>query len=375
MIYISILIAVIYFVLISTFIIGFEKITLFKNKNLEPKNKFSIIIPFRNEAHNLKNLLTSLYNLNYPTNYFEVLLIDDNSSDNYLDIVHRFTRKNRLLSIRVLQKTEIINTPKKDAINLGIKNASFDWVVTTDADCIVPNNWLYIFNQQIEESNSLFISAPVKFIKQKGLLYHFQNLNFISLIGSTIGSFGIAKPFLCNGANLCYNKAAFYQVKGYWGNSKIASGDDVFLLEKMKTAFPKKISYIKSEEAIVQTNSENTLNCFLNQQIRWASKSTAYKSLFSKFVGTIVLSINLVLITLLITTIINPFFWKLLILIFIQKLFLDFLLIYKTATFLKSTQSLKHYMISSILHPFFIIFIGILSLFKNYEWKGRVFKK
>jgi len=375
MIYIFLFIAVIYFLLILIFIVGFDKIKLIQNKNAPHKNKFSIIIPFRNEAHNLSNLLTSLYNLNYPANYFEVFLIDDNSSDNYLDVINSFTTKSGALSIRILRNSETIDSPKKNALNLGIKNASFDWIVTTDADCIVPENWLNLFNQQIEEKQSVFISAPVKFTNKNGLLFHFQNLNFISLIGSTIGSFGINKPFMCNGANLCYNKSAFLQVDGFQGNSEIASGDDVFLLQKMKAIFPSKISYLKSEESIVETRSENNINSFLNQQIRWASKSTAYKNWFSKFVGISVLAINLALIISLVTTIIDLVFWKFLFLIFFQKLFFDFLLIYKTATFLKSTQSLKYYIFTSIVYPFFIIFIGIISLFKNYEWKGRVFKK
>jgi cellulose synthase/poly-beta-1,6-N-acetylglucosamine synthase-like glycosyltransferase len=375
MIYIFVFIAVIYFVLISSFIFGFEKIHLVKNKNLEPKNRFSIIIPFRNEAHNLSNLIASLYNLNYPTNYFEIILVNDASTDDYKSVIDTFKKENLSLNIQFINSLRASNSPKKDALNTAIKKTNFNWIVTTDADCVVPNNWLNIFNQHIEESKSLFISAPVKFNDKNNFLYHFQNLNLISLIGSTIGSFGIGKPIMCNGANLCYKKDAFLEVNGFEGNTKIASGDDVFLLEKMKTAFPNKISYLKSEEAIVETNSENTINSFLNQQIRWASKSTAYKSLFSKFVGITVLSMNLVLIILLIITITNPIFWKFLIVLFIQKLFIDFLLIYKTATFLKSMLSLKYYLITSILHPFFIIFIGISSFLKTYTWKGRIFKK
>ena len=375
MIYIPLLISVLYLVLIITFIIGFGNVDTIKNKNVTPKNTFSILVPFRNEAHNLPNLLTSLYNLKYPSHLFEVLLIDDNSSDNYLDIVNSFTTKDGAVSIRILRSSKIKNSPKKDAINLGVKNANFKWIITTDADCIVPKNWLLLFNQHIEEEQSLFISAPVKFKKQHGVLFHFQNLNFTSLIGSTIGGFGIGKPFMCNGANLCYSKDAFFKVKGFEGNSKIASGDDVFLLEKMKDAFPNKTSYLKSTKAIVQTNPENNLNSFFNQQIRWASKSTAHKSTFSKFIGLTVFTMNLVLITMLIATILNPLLWKYLVLIFIQKLVVDFILILKTSSFLKTTNSLKYYIFTSLLYPFFIIFIAVLSQFKSYEWKGRKFNK
>lgn len=180
---------------------------------------------------------------------------------------------------------------------------------------------------------------------------------------------------MCNGANLCYNKAAFIKLKGFDGNLEIASGDDIFLLEKMNTAFPNKTKYLKSKEAIVKTNAEANLTSFFNQQIRWASKASAYKSNFSKFVGLTVLTNNIILITLLITTILNPSFWTFLLLVFLQKLVVDFLLILKTSSFLNNEKSLKYFVISFIVYPFFIISTGVLSLFKSYEWKGRRFRK
>ena len=371
MIYSLAFIALLYTLVIIAFIIGFDKIPIVKNKNTKPKHKFSIVIPFRNETENLASLLTSLYKLNYPFDFFEIFLIDDHSSDNYLEIINSFTTKNGIVSIRILQNRKQSISPKKDAINLGLKYASFDWIVTTDADCIVPKNWLQLFNQHIEEKQSLFISAPVKFKNNNTLLFHFQNLNFISLIGSTIGSFGIKKPFMCNGANLCYNKTAFNKVNGFEGNSTIASGDDVFLLEKMNAIFPTKVSYLKAKEAIVETNSESKFTQFINQQIRWASKSSAYKSSFAKFVGITVLAINLLIVTLFIASILNLLLWKYTLMLFIQKLVFDMLLISKTASFLSCTKSIKYVLLTSMFYPFFIVYVGIFSLFKNYEWKGR----
>ena len=375
MIYFSILISIIYFVLILAFIIGFDKIELIQNKNTTPKNSFSIVVPFRNEAPNLTQLLNSLLAINYLTELFEILLVNDDSKDNFKIIIESFKQQNPSLNIQLINNKISANSPKKDAITLAIKKSKFEWIVTTDADCIVPENWLQLFNQYIGEKQPLLISAPVKFKGQNTFLYHFQNLNFNSLVGSTIGSFGLKKPFMCNGANLCYKKETFFTVNGFEGNSKIASGDDVFLLEKINTAFPNKACYLKSNEAIVQTNSETNLKSFFNQQIRWASKSTAYKSDFSKFVGLTILGMNLMLIALLFLVIINPLFWKYLLIICIQKLFFDFLLIFKTSLFLKNTHSLKYTIFISILYPFFIVYIGVLSLFKSYNWKGRNFSK
>ena len=375
MIFTGIAISLLYLLLIMAFIIGFEKVALMKSNNAVPKNRFSIIIPFRNEAHNLPDLLQSLSELNYPSDLFEILLVNDDSQDNFMTIVEEFTKQNQNLNFHLLQNIRKTNSPKKNAINTAINFSNFEWIITTDADCIVPKLWLQIFNLFIEETQPVFISAPVKFSTQNSLLSHFQNLNFTSLMGSTIGGFGIEKPFMCNGANLCYRKDAFLKLKGFENNTNIASGDDIFLMEKMFKAYPNKVKILKSAEAIMETKSENTWKLFINQQIRWASKSASYKSLFAKFVGIVVFLENLLVLILGISAMLFPKFWLYFLFLFVLKILVDFILIAQTSIFLKNTKSLKHYLIVSLLYPFFIVYIGCLSLFKNYEWKGRSFMK
>ena len=375
MIYLSILISIIYLALIIAFIIGFKKVELIKDKNTAPKNRFSVIIPFRNEALNLPDLLLSLSVLNYPADLFEILLINDDSEDFFSDIIEEFTRENPNLNLRLINNIRKTNSPKKDAINTAINESKFEWIVTTDADCMIPKLWLLLFNQFIEDEQPLFISAPVKFREQHSFLFHFQNLNFISLMGSTLGGFGLKKPFMCNGANLCYRKDAFFKLKGFEDNTHIASGDDIFLMEKMSIAFPEKIKFLKSDEAIVKTNTENNWKLFLNQQIRWASKSTSYKSMFAKFVGLCVFLENLIVLILGISVLLFPKFWIYFMLVLTIKIIVDFILITQTSIFLKNTKSLIYYLPTSLLYPFFIVFTGCLSVLKNYEWKGRSFTK
>ena len=357
------------------FIIGFEKVETVKNNDTVPKNRFSIVIPFRNEAHNLPGLLKSISIINYPSELFEILLVNDDSQDYFNMIIEEFTNRNPSLNFQLLKNIRKTNSPKKDAINTAINLSNFEWIVTTDADCVVPVNWLKLFNQFIDEEKPFFISAPVKFRAQNSFLFHFQNLNFTSLMGSTIGGFGTEKPIMCNGANLCYRKETFLELRGFKGNTEIASGDDIFLLEKMFKAYPNKVKFLKSEETIVKTKAENTWKLFINQQIRWASKSASYKSIFAKFVGIVVFSENLLVLVLGIYAMLFPQNWLYFILVFTLKIIVDFMLIAQTAVFLKNTKSLKYYLFVSFLYPFFIVYIGCLSLFKNYEWKGRSFKK
>jgi len=375
MIYFAIFILVIYIALITSFIIGFHKIKKFPKPTFQLKNEFSILIPFRNEEDNLNHLLNSFLNLSYQTYLFEILLINDASDDNSCKIIQQFQLEHSQLNITLLNSHRKSSSPKKDAINTAIEIAQFNWIVSTDADCEVPQNWLLLFNDFIETEKSLFISGPIKFKEEKSFLFHFQNLHFLSLIGSTIGSFGIKKPFLCNGANLCYNKQAFKELKGFEGNSNMASGDDIFLLEKFVKKYPEHTHFLKSKDAIVTTKSEISWNSFFNQQLRWTSKSSAYNNRFSIFVGFTVLVTNLIVLITGISLILEPNNWKFFISILLQKMFFDILLIEKTASFLNNKKSLKYFPIMSIIYPIFILVIGFFSFFKKFEWKGRKFKK
>lgn len=334
-----------------------------------PKTKFSIIVPFRNEEQNLPVLLESLSNLNYPTDFFEVILVDDNSELRFQISEFRF-------KIVVVDNVRTSNSPKKDAISTAIPLAKYEWIITTDADCIVKKNWLFVLDQFIHLGNSEMVCGVLTYKYQNTFLHHFKQLDFASLQGATIGSFGINKPFMCNGANFAYTKKLFLTLKGFEGNDIIASGDDVFLLQKAVEQFPEKVSYLKSYETIVATKPLNNWKDLFHQRVRWASKTKVYKSNFGKILGLIVLCGNLGFIFLLfsffscfyaLTAIFDTIFFGILFL----KFYIDYILIQKTQNFLQTNS--KYALLSSFLYPFFSVAVAIYSLFGKYEWKGRRF--
>ena len=374
MILLTVLISLAYSVLIISFIIGFDAIEYF-NVKAQPIHKFSIIIPFRNEAKNLPDLLHSISEINYPKDFFEILLVDDNSTDNFKTIIDGFKASFPQLNISLLQNEYNSASPKKNAIKTAVSKSKVDWILTTDADCEVPKNWLQTFNAYIKKNGSVFIAAPVKFKYKTSLLFTFQQLNLTSLIGSTIGSFGIEKPIMCNGANLCYSKKAFNKVNGFEDNEKFASGDDVFLLEKMIKEYPKRVHYLKSKDALVTTKSEKTWKDFFNQQIRWAGKSSGYQNKFTKFVGLTVFLENLILILLFALSLLTYNYSLTLLIAFVMKFTLDYTLIFKIKKILSIKNQVFFYILSNIIYPFFAVSIGITSLVKGYTWKDRNYKK
>ena len=378
MIFFVLFISITYYILIILLIIGFEKVSVFvtdisKNSELQ---KFTILIPFRNEAKNIANIANSLSKLNYPISHFEIIWINDQSTDNSVPLLTEFIIKNH--HWKMIDNQRKSNSPKKDAISTAIRQANNEWVVTTDADCIVPMNWLHSFNQYLisQKKQIKMIAAPVAYQVNNTFLQQFQHIDFLSLIGTTIGAFGMHNPFMCNGANLCYSKQTFFEVNGFDGNDTISSGDDVFLLEKFHEKYPKEIFYLKSKDAIVYTKPVETIKKLVNQRIRWASKTSSTKNIFSKIVGILVLLMNVITIFLLIYGLINLLFGfvivglKFLIMV-LMKSTIDYLLINKTAVFTNQQVKLKDYLLSALLYPFFVTYVFIRSLTKKSVWKGR----
>lgn len=355
-----------YAFVIGSFYKGLIKTKPFLVTKESSKNSYSILIALRNEENNLHDLFESLKNLDYNKDKYEIIFINDHSEDSSLDLLNKFKIENPHTQIQISNNDGV---GKKTAISKGVLNSNYDWILTTDADCKVPTKWIQIFDTLLQKKQYKYISGPVSLNTSNSFLNQFQNLEFLSLQGSTIGSYAINKPFMSNGANSCFNKSVFLEQNGYNGNETIASGDDVFLLEKIITKYPKEVSFINSKDAIVSTQSENTWKGLINQKIRWAAKSTSYKNKFGILVGVTVFISNLLLLILLI------FNWKLAFLLFVSKLLIDFLFIQKTVQFFKKKLSIFPFLLSSILYPVFSVWVFILSQFKGFEWKGRTLKK
>jgi biofilm PGA synthesis N-glycosyltransferase PgaC len=378
----SITLIIVYLLLIGLLIYGFDKVDDFKFQDLPAKTKFSIVIPFRNEAKNLPKLLASIIALNYSKSLFEVILVDDDSEDDSVAIIEKIlntksSKKNFAIidNIRIIKNIRTSNSPKKDAITAAITVSKFNWIITTDADCILPTFWLDTFDEYIQTKNPNCIVAPVRYQGKNSFFNRFQTLDILSLQGATLGGFGLGRPFMCNGANFGYQKSVFKAVDGFKGNNEIASGDDLFLLEKFINRDSGKVNYIKSIDAVVTTNPVKHFPDLIHQRVRWASKTSRYKSWFAKGVGIIVLLGNLVCLALIPAVILEYATLKIAIALFIIKCCIDFLLLFKISRFLKQETLLLSYLFSSLLYPFFSVYIVLLSLVKSYEWKGRSFKK
>ena len=379
--FICFFIILVYLIVITLLNYGFNKVNEFKLQDLEPKTKFSIVVPFRNEANNLPHFLGSISKLNYPNSHFEVILVNDNSDDNSVEVIKNvldtFRPKGQNAGtkmFKIMNSDRISDSPKKDAIATAIAIAKYDWIITTDADCILHKYWLDTLDEFIQTYKVKAVCGPVRFTGRASFFNRFQIIDTLSLQGATVGSFGLNKPILCNGANFAYRTDYFAKVDGFKDNDAIASGDDIFLLQKFLKNDPTSVKFLKSNKAVVTTLVAPNFKTYLQQRLRWASKAKHYQSTLPKLIGLLVFLSNLVIIVLLPISLLELISFKSAALLVFIKFSIDLLLIFKTARFLEQETVLLSYVFVSIMYPFISVYIAIKSLFGSYEWKGRAFK-
>lgn len=351
---------------------GVGELSVFSSEIATNKTRFSIVIPFRNEANNLPQLLKSIEEIKYPSSHFEVILVNDESCDNSAEIVTAIISKSKF-SIRLLQNKRISNSPKKDAITEAIKHAKHEWIVTTDADCNLPKTWLQTYNTFIAHHSPKMICGPVLYNTNGNFLQNFQQLDGLSLQAVTMGSLGFKRPLLCNGANLAYTKSAFNQVKGFSGNNHIASGDDIFLLDKIKTAFPNRVMFLKSKEAIVTTQPQHSFKAIINQRVRWASKTSKQKNIAAQLLGVLVFLISILIVLFPLVLLFDPHNFEYYLILLSLKITADYLLIYHSAKFFGVRVSAISFIFRTFLYAAIVVTVVFRSLKGGYSWRGRSF--
>ena len=380
---ISILLFLIYASLIIYYRQGWVSIPEFDDSRQAPEltTKISVIIPARNEEQNINACLDSMCKQSYPLPLFEVIVVNDHSTDKTPVLVDAYTGRN-IKRIDLADHVETVsNAYKKKAIEAGIGQATGELIITTDADCIVPPKWLHTFASFYESYHPAFIAAPVSINCGNRFIEKFQALDFMVLQGITGAAVHKQMHNMCNGANLAYEKTAFEAVNGFKDIDNIASGDDMLLMHKIYKRYPTKLLFLRSKDVIVQTAPVHSVREFFQQRIRWASKADKFgdRSLFP--VLLIVYLFNLMMLIMPVTAIFNNaqlsivncqlsifgvWLWML-----ILKTLIELIFLYPVAKFFGKQNMLKIFPVMQPLHIIYTIIAGWLGKFGSYEWKGR----
>lgn len=339
------------------------------DKMKKPSIRFSIIIPARNEEQHIGALLEALRLQDYDRDLWEVLVVDDDSTDDTANKVKRFEEV-RLISA----KDDGTLAYKKRALSQGIAQSRFEWILTTDADCLPGPHWLSSLAQFIEKENPRMVVAPVRMIGNGSLLSIFQSLDFMILQGITAAAVHGKTLNMCNGANLAYRRSDFDEVNGFAGIDHIASGDDMLLMQKIQGTYPGSARYILCPEAIVGTRPAPNWKAFFRQRIRWASKARYYKQASLFTVLLLVYLFNLSIPFLLVLSFFHlSALWVGLGLL-VLKTMVEFPFVFSIARFYDSQDNLRYFPFFQPMHIAYTLVAGWLGQFGRYEWKGRLVK-
>lgn len=364
----------IYAVLIFSYRKWFLQLAVFKPVPASHSTRFTVIVPARNESGNIENCVNAILQQSYPGELFELIVVDDHSTDNTAQIVTALQSQYpnlKLIKLADVLQGKLLNAYKKKAIDTAIAQSTGDWIMTTDADCTMGKDWLSTYAAYIEQNNPAFVAAAVIFKNTGSFIAVFQCLDFISLQGITAAAVFAGFHSMCNGANLAYKKQVFHAVGGFKGIDKIASGDDMLLMHKIKKQYPDKVGYLFAQEAIVSTLPMPDWKSFLNQRIRWASKADKYNDKGIIAVLACVYLLNFFLLFFPLLGIINLQFLLYWIVLVSIKTIVELTFMIPAAKFFEQQKILRWFPVMQVFHMAYTVAAGWLGKFGSYKWKER----
>ena len=363
-------ITIAYLIVIGIITYGWFSLSTFEREHENSNGvTISVVVAVRNESANIENLLKQLVNQSYDNRYFEIIIIDDHSADNTIQLINRFKSENSNVKIELVIA---LGKGKKNAIREGIAMSTAQLIVTTDGDCKVVRQWLQSIVNYYISSGCKLILGPVVYESEKSILQKLFSLDFASLVASGAGSAGAGLPLMGNGANLVFERDIFTAANGSSDTDKFASGDDVFLVHNVTRKYgAKAVGFLRSRDAIVSTLSPVNLTEFFSQRSRWASKAVGYSMVWPVVVSLTVFLFNMLLFILLFGSLYFSWLLPVYFLIIITKFVIDAPLVFSFLSFTEK-QNLKPLLfLMEFVYPVYIMIAAITSFLFRFEWKGR----
>tara|TARA_B100000676_G_C18053691_1_gene832893 strand:- start:278 stop:1399 length:1122 start_codon:yes stop_codon:yes gene_type:complete len=360
-----------YSLIISFFFIG---LFIYKESRVSKKKFLSIVIPTLNEEDNIKNIISDLKKQSYPTNLFEIIIIDDNSKDNTVKIIKSYQRN--MNNLKLLSSSDDKYSKlnfKKKPLSIGINNARGEIILLTDADCRIPRKWI--------ETMSSYFTDEVGFVighSQLKTFYtnqeKFEALDFLLLSSAGRSSSQLNFPLACTGQNIAYRKKAFFEVNGFNDFANALGGDDTFLMELIKKKTNWKIVYAVDKDSYVRTNPCNNWKEFFSQRKRWASDALFFKNENPFFFIMMLITFfsNLLPLILFISSFLNSNYIMLLFNVLFLKMFVEFLLTFKATSLFQLKELRLSFIFWFFIQIPYVIYMSINTLFfNNKKWGGR----
>ena len=258
------------------------------NANAERVQLVSVVVAARDEAAHIACCLHTLLAQDYPQDCYEIIVVDDGSTDGTGHIVREFSGETA--SVRLL-RTEGSGS-KKAALSLGIAEARGEVILTTDADCQVAPGWIRGMLSHFDDGVGMVIGfsqigSPSEI---KGWRHGYEAVDFTCLMACICGSAGWGHPMAASGQNLAFLREAFFDVGGYEKIMHRASGDDVLLMQAMRRSGRWSIVFANQPATFVRHPVATSWGGLFGQRSRWASNAPVLARLDPHFFGYMLLS-------------------------------------------------------------------------------------
>jgi cellulose synthase/poly-beta-1,6-N-acetylglucosamine synthase-like glycosyltransferase len=327
----------------------------------DPEMFVSVIVACRNEERTLPLLLSDIAGQTYNPDLFELIIVNDNSSDSTFEIASGF---GLIRNIKVLNSN---GKGKKKAIRTGVGASASSQIITTDADCRLGKNWLKTIVSFQAENKPEMIICPVKLEGVKGFFQRFQELEFLSLQGITAGSAKAGNPVMCNGANLAFRKETYLKHAGNL-HDDLVSGEDVFLLHNIKNQSDQRIMWLESPDATAVTRTSDNLSSFFKQRARWISKAGAYSDRFTKVLAIVTFVTISAQLMILLGGLFSPGFLWVFAAYYVLKSVPDFLVLSNTAGRYGIKRLMRWFIPSQFVYPLYVIAIVPCYFVNRAKW-------
>jgi glycosyltransferase involved in cell wall biosynthesis len=332
------------------FLLIFSRFSFAKNNNkVETKLPISVIICAKNEADNLKKNLPLILEQKYSD--FEIILINDVSSDDTLDVMESFKDKHSNIKIVDVRNNETFWGSKKYALTLGIKASSNDFLLLTDADC-KPNSdqWICKMTANFSDKKKIILGYGAYEKKKNSLLNAL--IRFETLL-TAIQYFSYAKsgnPYMGVGRNLAYHKSEFFNVNGFMNHMKIRSGDDDLFINQVANKKNTTIEF--SEKSFTESTPPSSYSEWFKQKRRHISTAVHYNKKDQFLLGVFYVT-QILFWSLFITLITLKYEWKTVLFVFALRVFIQYVIYGFSAKKLKEQNLI---LIIPFLEFFLILF-------------------
>ncbi len=328
----------------------------------------SVVVAARNEEENMATLLKSLLAQDYPHHRYEIIIVNDQSTDRTAEVVKKFS--DARIRLLMTENRDRVPSPKKNAVNLGIRRAEGEIILLTDADCAPPKGWISgVVSLFTPEVGMVIGFSPCELPRLHFPAGHLLALESLSLAAVAAGTAGWGYPATCNGRNLAYRKSVYEQVGGFDKIRHFVSGDDDLML-KLVQQTEWRIQYAYDPSLVVPTALVKSPKQFINQRLRHASKGFHYEP--KKVTGLIVVYLYnlLVFLSLPLALLSLVSLWTAMAIIGV-KAFFEFLVLFRFASKMQRRRYLWAFPPAELLHVPYVVIFGALGPFKKFKWKNE----